>query len=389
MKNLMARKHTFTMVTSRLVIMVFFVALLSAAAFHAALAADAPNLGTAWTFAVLGGTAVILTDSTITGDVGVATGGTVTQTNSTVNGTVYDGDPFFADDAYADFLSAYAALDEDVPCGPYLTGTLANVTLGPGVYCFLAAATVTGVLTLDAQNDPNAVWIFKIGTSGTGALTGTGFSVVMEGGGDPCNVYWWVHDATTLTTSNFQGTILAGADITVTGGSFNGDALAGGLGSTSEPTGAVTLTGANVAGCGSGSPPVPPVEPPFYGSIKVTGGGQISVPYPASKGRATFGFNAQPDKSGGVKGNFNYVNHVTGLHVNGPVTNIVVIAINSGGSPKTVLFSGTYEGGDFIVTVEDNDEPGRTDEFGITVTGALSEVTSQRTISRGNIQFHK
>jgi hypothetical protein len=121
----------------------------------------------------------------------------------------------------------------------------------------------------------------------------------------------------------------------------------------------------------------------------VTGGGQIPVPDPVSTGRATFGFNAQPDKKGGAKGNFNYVNHVTGLHINGPVTSVEVIAINTDKSPKTVLFSGTYEGGSFFVTVEDHAEPGTFDEFGITVTGALSEVRSQRVISRGNIQFHK
>jgi hypothetical protein len=125
----------------------------------------------------------------------------------------------------------------------------------------------------------------------------------------------------------------------------------------------------------------------------VTGGGQIPVPDSDSTGRATFGFNAQPDKKGGTaKGNFNYVNHVTGLHVNGAVTSIQVIAVNPDGSPKTVLFSGTWEGGSFFVTVEDHGEPGRTDEFGITVTTAtdeLSEVRSQRVISRGNIQFHK
>ena len=43
----------------------------------------------------------------------------------------------------------------------------------------------------------------------------------------------------------------------------------------------------------------------------------------------------------------------------------------------------------FSVTVEDNGEPGRNDQFGITVTGGLSEVRSQRVISRGNIQFHR
>ncbi|HCA81997.1 MAG TPA: hypothetical protein DEP53_19885, partial [Bacteroidetes bacterium] len=116
-----------------------------------------------------------------------------------------------------------------------------------------------------------------------------------------------------------------------------------------------------------------------------TGGGQISV----GPGSATFGFNAQPNKSGGAKGEFNYVNHATGLHVNGKVDNIVVIEINADNSPKTVLFSGSYRGGTFIVTVQDNGEPGVNDQFGVTLSGSQSEVTSMRVISKGNIQFHK
>jgi len=122
-------------------------------------------------------------------------------------------------------------------------------TASPGVYCFDAAVTVTGS-TLTLTGPVTGTWLFKIGTGGTGALTGTSFSVVMAGGGQACNVNWWVAQGATMTTSNFQGTILAGADITVTGGTFNGDALAGGGGTTAVPTGAVTLTtGAIVAGC--------------------------------------------------------------------------------------------------------------------------------------------
>jgi hypothetical protein len=62
-------------------------------------------------------------------------------------------------------------------------------------------------------------------------------------------VFWQVAEAVTMTTSNFQGNILAGADITFTGGTLNGDAWAGGKGTTVMPAGAVTLTGTIVAGC--------------------------------------------------------------------------------------------------------------------------------------------
>lgn len=91
----------------------------------------------------------------------------------------------------------------------------------------------------------NGVWLFKVGTSGWGALTGTYFSVVTAGGAQACNVTWWVAQGATMTDSNFQGTILAGADITITRGTYNGDAFAGGT----RSTGAVTLEGATLAGC--------------------------------------------------------------------------------------------------------------------------------------------
>ena len=111
---------------------------------------------------------------------------------------------------------------ETVPCGTVLTGTLAGVTLSPGVYCFDNAATLTGVLTLNGPS--NGVWLFKVGTSGVGALTGTGFSVVMAGAASECNVTWWVEDAATMTDSNLRGAILAGGNVTTTRGTLHGNA---------------------------------------------------------------------------------------------------------------------------------------------------------------------
>ena len=338
-----------------------------------------PSLGSAASFSALAGGpadgAVTCTTSTLTGDVGVVSPGKFTNTGCTITGTVNAN----ATAAYADFLTAYGALPGSNGCTQVLT-TLDGQVLSPGVYCVTAAATSTGsVLTLNGPS--NGIWIFRIGTGGTGALTGTNFSVLMAGGGVPCNVSWWVAQAATMTDSNFVGTILAGADITVTRGTFVGRALAGGAGTTLSPAGAVTLTNTVLGGCGS-------TPAPATGTIKVTGGGQIPVPDLNSSGTASFGFNAGTGNGGGG-GHFNYVNHVNGLHFDGPVNDIVVIAFNPDGSPKTVLFSGTC--GDncaFSVTVEDHGEPGINDQFGVTVTGAVSEVRSQRLISAGNIQFH-
>jgi hypothetical protein len=203
--------------------------------------AVAPSLGSASTFALLAGTAVTCTNSTVTGDVGVWPGSAVTQVICPVVGTVHAGDGA-AQQAYLDFISAYNELrDSPPPCDATLTGTLAGEVLLPGVYCVDDVAK-TGTLTLDAgTSGANAVWLFLVDGVADHALTGTNFNVVMINGGEPCNVYWWVKAAATLTTSNFLGTILAGAAITVTGGTFDGRALA---------TAAATLTtGAAVSVC--------------------------------------------------------------------------------------------------------------------------------------------
>ena len=197
--------------------------------------------GAAAGFAILANAAVTCTDGTITGDVGTFQAtptGSVTRTSCPITGTVHVGDRV-ATQAYNAFLARYDAV-ATVACDAVLTGTLAGRNLAPGVYCFDAAATLTGVLTLTGPS--NASWTFKIGTLGTGALTGTNFSVVMAGGAQACNVSWWVSQAATLTDSDLKGSILAGAAITLTRGTFNGNAW-----SKAD----VTVTGTAVTGCAS------------------------------------------------------------------------------------------------------------------------------------------
>ena len=269
MKNLLiVQTHPIHRRTARLAVIVLFAALLSAVPFHAAFAQTAPALGSAESFAVLAGTAVTCTDSTIAGDVGVYPGTAVTQTNCTINGTVHAGDGVAAA-AYSDFLSAYNALAYK-QCDYILSGNLAGQVLVPGVYCVDAASTTTGG-TLTLNGPSNGIWIFKIGTSGTGALTGTNFSVVMSGGGQASNVYWWVAQAATMTDSSFQGTILAGTAITITRGIFNGGALAQAavtMTGATYPSSVAKVTASNITVSGTNAGDVAPV---------VTGGGFINV----------------------------------------------------------------------------------------------------------------
>jgi len=197
-----------------------------------------PSVDSTTSFAVLAGSAVTLTNAVIVGDVGVDHG-PLTQTTSVITGAIHVGDPF-AHAAYADFLADYAAIAL-LPCDQVISGNLAGLFLTPGVYCVDAASTTTGgVLTL--VGSATDTWIFKIGAGGTGALTGTNFTVVMTSR-ETCNdnVIWWTAEAATLTDSAFVGSILAGADITVTRGSVDGQLLA---------KGAVTVTGALINDCG-------------------------------------------------------------------------------------------------------------------------------------------
>jgi Ice-binding-like len=204
-------------------------------------AQTAPPLASASAFAVLSAApaaagAVTCTNSTITGSVGSSgLPAAVVRTTCPISGAIIAP---VAAQVLTDFNAAYDALTA-TSCDMTLTGNLAGVTLPPGVYCFPAAATVTGTLTLLGPS--TGIWIFKIGTGGTGALTGTGFSVVLANGGQPCNVFWWVAQAATMTNSNFVGTILAGAAITSTGGPTGGTFVGRAMAKAG-----VTLTGTTV-----------------------------------------------------------------------------------------------------------------------------------------------
>jgi uncharacterized protein Usg len=199
--------------------------------------ADSISLGSASAFTVLSASgAVNCTNSTIEGDVGSAVAGTRTS-------CVQSGDIVTAvsQDIQTDFRNAYSTLASE-QCDHTLA-TLAGQVLTPGTYCVDNASTNTGsVLTLNGDDDDT--WLFKIGTSGAGALTGTDFVVEMIGGAQACNVSWWVADAVTLTRGDFKGDILAGQAVTVTGVASNSP-VKGRI----MAEGTVVLTNADALGC--------------------------------------------------------------------------------------------------------------------------------------------
>ena len=203
------------------------------------------SLGTSQSFGALGGSAVTNTGpSAINGNVGVSPGTSVTgfPPGVVAGGTIHAGDAT-AGQAQADLTIAYNAA-AGTACNVDLTGqNLGGLTLTPGVYCFSSSAFLTGILTLDLQGNPNAFFLFKIGST---LITASGSSVALinnAGNSCPPNLYWQVGSSATFGTgSSFTGNILALTSITLTtGANLNGRALA--------RNGAVTLDTNTIALC--------------------------------------------------------------------------------------------------------------------------------------------
>ena len=181
---------------------------------------ESVGLGTADDFAVLAGSAITNTGpTTITGDVGIHPndGSSVTGFGSvTLDGERHDGDAV-AEQAKVDLVTAY-----NDAAGRSVTETIATELGGgdpliPGVYDSESGTfEITGTLTLDAQGDPNAVFIFQMATT---LVTASDSSVSLINGAQACNVFWQVGSSATLgTNSSFVGNILALESITLTTG---------------------------------------------------------------------------------------------------------------------------------------------------------------------------
>ena len=148
----------------------------------------------------------------VTGDVGTNVGAFTAFPPGTLIGAQH----------VADAISAQAAIDVDVAfmnlggltCGLVLGSTLGNgQILTPNIYCIGAATSLNGMLTLDGQGNPNAVFIIQI----DGALsTNANSSVVLINSASLCNVYWRINGAVALgVNSTFRGTMLVNGAISL------------------------------------------------------------------------------------------------------------------------------------------------------------------------------
>jgi hypothetical protein len=195
---------------------------------------DAVDVALASSFEILAGSTITNTGATIVGgDVGVSPGTSITGFGppALFSGVLHMND-FVAAAAQSALHTAYT--DAQGRTGAVtLAADIGGTTLRPGVYNAASSLAITGTLVLDAQGNPDAVWIIQIGSTLTTAVNNS--DVLLLNGAQAQNVYWAVGSSATLNGgTNFVGTIMAQASITVgTGVNVNGRLLA--------MTGAVTL----------------------------------------------------------------------------------------------------------------------------------------------------
>lgn len=182
-------------------------------------------LGTTASYSVLGGQSVTNTGPTVLdGDVGVSPGTSITGFPP----GVALGDTHAANahalQAQSDLTIAYDDAAGQAPDAP-IVDDLGGQTLTPGVYNASSSAGITGTLTLDGEGDPNAVFVFQIGSTLTTASAST---VALLNEAQACNVFWQIGSSATLgTNTTFVGTIMALTSISVTTGTtVDGRALA-------------------------------------------------------------------------------------------------------------------------------------------------------------------
>ncbi len=187
------------------------------------------NLGSAAEVDILAGSTVTNTGPTIItgGDLALSPGSAVTgfpPGTLTTPAVMHVTDPTAAQ-AQVDLTTAYL-YTAGLPGGAVLPGDMSGLTFTPGLYKTSSTVKLSaGNVTLDAQGDVNAIFIFQVASTLT---TIGGTQVVLAGGAQAKNVFWQTGSSATLgTTSIFKGTIMALQSITLkTGATLQGRALA-------------------------------------------------------------------------------------------------------------------------------------------------------------------
>lgn len=285
-------------------------------------AQPAVGLGTSGSFAVLAASAVTNTgSSTINGELGVSPGTAVTGfPPGTAHGATHAADAVAAQ-AQSDLTVAYNDAASRTPAVT-VAGDLGGLTLTPGVYKSGSSLGLTGELTLDAQGNANAVFVFQAGSTLT---TASGSSITLINGAQACNVYWQIGSSATLGTSSvFAGNIIAHTSISMNNAvTVNGRALA--------RIGAVTLINDTISesGCTTPKSTAPISTTP---STSSTSGTTPSGTNPVKKSPT----KTTPTKKGTGKGKTTATAH-NGVAVFTTLPRSVVTTIDQYGTSRCVL----------------------------------------------------
>jgi hypothetical protein len=169
------------------------------------------SLGSSGSYSLLAGTGVVNTGTTtLSGDLGLSPSGTVSGAPTVAGSTNIKNDAAAA--AQTDAVTAYNEINARAPHGP-VVGNLGGQTFRAGIYHSAAALALTGTLTLDAEGNPNAVFIFQTDAA---LDTAASSNVVLINGASADNVYWQAEGAVgTGANSTFRGTILTAGAITL------------------------------------------------------------------------------------------------------------------------------------------------------------------------------
>lgn len=163
--------------------------------------------------------------------------------------TIVNGNLYAADDGAAtaamlkqaklDLVAAYLFAESSIAMAPQtVSGNQGGKTLAPGIYKSTSTLSVDGSdLTLDAQGNPDAYWIFQVASTLT---TTTGGNIKLIGGAQAKNIFWQTGSSATIGTyTTFYGSILALQSITM-------DSYAVATGRMLARNGAVVLTSTNI-----------------------------------------------------------------------------------------------------------------------------------------------